>query len=411
MNNITLSWKNIWNKPLSSMLCILLLALGIGLSSFLLLLNQQLEDKFGKNVSGVNLVIGAKGSPLQLILCSMFHIDAPTGNIKITESKAFLNPQHPFIQAAAPLSLGDNYKGYRIVGTTYSFLPFYNAKIGSGKLFANTMDITAGSDVAQKLNLNIGDEFDSSHGLIEDDYLVHEHAHKFKVVGILQTTGTVIDQLLLTPVNSIWEVHEHGDADHHEHEAIVQNSQLKDYDGHEITSMLLKFKGRNIQTLNLQRTINENTNLQAATPALEINRLYSMMGVGTNTLQLLAFIILIVSAISVFVSLYNSLKERKYELALLRTLGGSRVKLLILILTESLLLCLLGFILGMIISHTAMELLAGYLQQTYRYSFTGRIFLAEEWGLLAITVIIGVLAALLPAVQAYKSDISKILSK
>ena len=117
MTLVGISWKNILFRPFNTLLIIILFALGIGLISFLLLIEKQIQDKFEKNQAGIQLVVGAKGSPLQLILCSMYHIDAPTGNILLKDAAPFLNPKHPIIAKAVPLSLGDSYNGHRIVGT------------------------------------------------------------------------------------------------------------------------------------------------------------------------------------------------------------------------------------------------------------------------------------------------------
>ncbi|MCB0664330.1 MAG: hypothetical protein KDC80_00840, partial [Saprospiraceae bacterium] len=144
MKTLILSWKNLVNRPLGMLLSVLLFALGVGLISLLLLLNSQLEEKFEKNLAGIDLVVGAKGSPLQLILCSMYHIDAPTGNIDIKEASPFLRPGHPLISMAVPLSLGDNYRNFRIVGTNSEFLDLYAAKVGEGKLFEEHFDVTIG---------------------------------------------------------------------------------------------------------------------------------------------------------------------------------------------------------------------------------------------------------------------------
>ena len=131
----TLAWKNIIKNPLNLILNVLLFGLGIGLISFLLLFNEQLKDKFEKNLADVDLVAGAKGSPLQLILCGMYHIDNPTGNISIKNATPLLRPLHPLIKLAVPLSLGDNYKSYRIVGTNHDFLGLYEAELRDGNLY------------------------------------------------------------------------------------------------------------------------------------------------------------------------------------------------------------------------------------------------------------------------------------
>ncbi|MEM9888415.1 MAG: ABC transporter permease, partial [Bacteroidota bacterium] len=193
MNLLQLSWKNLTYKPLSMLLSILLFALGVGLISLLFLLEDQIQKNFDKNLAGVDLVVGAKGSPLQLILSSMYHIDAPTGNITVKEARPFLNPKHPLIQKAIPLSMGDSYRGYRIVGTTTDILDFYEASVAQGNIWERNFEVTIGASIAATLGMKIGDEFKSSHGFVDDEDLAHDDAASFKVVGILAESGTVLD--------------------------------------------------------------------------------------------------------------------------------------------------------------------------------------------------------------------------
>lgn len=403
------------------LLSLVLFALGVGLISLLLLLNTQLQEKFEKNLAGIDLVIGAKGSPLQLILNSMYHIDAPTGNVTIDEVKAFLNPKHPLIKTAVPLSVGDSYKGYRIVGTNHTILDLYNAEIDKGKLWVKPFEVTLGAGIAEELNLKVGDKFFSSHGFVLDENLEHSDTEPFEVVGILQPTGSVIDQLILTASQTTWLVHEHEaeesaeeahpEENHHHEDYGDVNTPLLNFPDKEITSVLAIFKARNYQALNMQRAINENTDLQAATPAIEINRLYNMMGAGEEALRALALVIIFVSGLSVFISLYSSLKERRYELALMRVMGSSPGKIFTLIVLEGLLLAVLGYIIGIVLSHTSMEILSGVMEKSYRYSFSGRIFLKEELYLLGAALVIGFVAAVIPAIQARNTDISETLAE
>jgi len=410
MNLLQLSWKNILHKPTSTLLSLVLFALGVGLVSLLMLVNRQLEEKFEKNLAGIDMVIGAKGSPLQLILSSMYHIDAPTGNVAIADVKAFLNPKHPVIGKAVPLSLGDNYRSYRIVGTTFDFFTLYNAQLAQGRRWEAVFEVVIGAAVADALDLKTGDTFHSSHGFVVDENLEHTDASDFKVVGILKPTGAVVDQLILTSPQSIWGVHEHGDHEH-EHEAYDLSKPLTDYEGESITSVLVQFKARNAATLNMPRGINENTNMQAATPAWEINRLYAILGDSALALQVLALIIIAVSGLSVFLSLYASLRDRRYELALMRVMGASRGKLFALILLEGLLLAAVGCIIGLALSHAGMGVFARALESSYRYSFTGALFLKEEIWLVSAALGVGLLAAFIPAVQARNTDISQTLAE
>jgi putative ABC transport system permease protein len=437
MSLLNLSWKNLTNKPLNMLLSLILFGLGVGLISLLLVLNDQLQDKFEKNLAGIDLVIGAKGSPLQLILSSMYHIDAPTGNIPIQAATPFLREGHPIIEAAIPLSLGDSHRGFRVVGTEPKMLELYNASMAEGRMWEKTLEVVAGAAVADELGLNIGDTFKSSHGFDQNEDLIHEDAESFKIVGLLSPTGSVIDQLLLTRFSSSWAVHEHGteaaephhpedeghDHEEHDHDAndhvhaehASENNDpypegLLSYQDKQITSILVKFKGHNIQALNMQRAINENTEMQAATPAIEINRLYALMGTGTKALRWLAIVIIIVSGLSIFISLYNSLKERRYELALMRVMGASRGKLLALIIMEGLVLAVLGYLLGMLLSHGSMYLLAEQMKATYQYDFSWASFLIEEAYLLGGALLIGLVAALIPALQVQGMDISDTLA-
>ena len=426
MSILHLSWKNILNKPLNLVLNLVLFALGVGLISLLLLVNVQLEDKFEKNFAGIDLVIGAKGSPLQLILSSLYHLDAPTGNMPVSEAKAFLNPKHPIFKSAIPLSLGDSHRGYRIVGTNTGFIDLYEAKFADGKLFEENMEVVVGATVAKNLNVKLGDEFKSSHGLIEDENLVHEDAAPFKVVGILEKTGSVIDQLIVTKTQSIWAVHdehsheaeetaehEHNEAEHnHDHDEAEHSEDLPltSYEDKSITSLLVKFKGRNIQALNMARNINENTNFQAATPAIEINRLYTLLGVGEEALKAMALLIIFVSGLSIFISLFSSLRERKYELAVMRTLGARPGFLFQLIIFEGIIIAVLGCFCGIALSHGSMVLLADFLEKSYRYDFSAAIFLKEEIYIFGGSLVIGIIAAIIPAFQASKTDIHATLA-
>jgi len=437
MGLLKLAWKNIIHDPLSLFLNLILLTLGIGLINFILIMNAQLKDKFEKNLAGVDMVVGAKGSPLQMILCSMYHVDAPTGNISVKEAKPFLREGHPLIDASVPLSLGDNYKGYRIVGTDHSMISFYNAEIAEGKLWNNLYEVTIGSRVASELGLKIGSTFKSSHGFDDDEDLAHDHG-TLQVVGILKPTGSVIDLLILVNTESVWEVHSHEEGEEHDHEHDHDHTHDgHDHEGHdhhghdhshdhrndmsrdhlltheeeEITSILIKFKNKkNFRALTMPRNINENTDLQAASPAYEINRLYDMMGVGTRALQLIAMLIAVVSGISIFVSLLNSLKKRKYELSLMRVMGGGRSTLLNLILIEGLILALIGFILGMLMSHLAMHFMGQGLSEKYNYDFQAWTTHGKEHLLFLATIGLGILASIIPAFMAYRTDIHRNLS-
>lgn len=413
MSLLGLSWRNITFKPLNMALSLILFALGIGLITFLLLVNDQLKENFDNNLAGIDLVIGAKGSPLQMILCNMYHIDNPTGNISVKEASPFLNPRHPLIVSAVPLSLGDSYKGFRIVGTDHSFVKLYDVEIAQGQVFDHDFEVNIGANVARDLQLKLGDRFESTHGFEDDEDMAHDHGDGFVVSGIFKPSGTVIDQLILTNTASIWHVHGEGideehDDEHQDHR--VSNFNLLDHVDEEITSILVKFKSRNFQTLNLPRNINQNTSLQAATPAIEMNRLYSLIGVGVDVIRNLALLIAIVSGISIFISLYNTLRDRKYELALMRVSGAPPSKLFTLILLEGTILAVIGSLLGLVLGHLALDAFGHMASDRYNYSFTAFKFLKAELFVILASLLIGIIAAIVPAIIAYKTEIHKTLT-
>lgn len=437
MSTLRLAFRNLFYKPWNTALSLILAALGAGLISLLLLVSWQLEQQFERNLASVNLVIGAKGSPLQLILSSMYHVDAPTGNIKIEGIKPFLNPAHPYVERAVPLSLGDSYRGHRVVGTTPAIIDLYSAKLAQGEAWDEVMEVVVGAQAAEDLGLQLGDQFQSSHGLMEDSLLIHEEAPNFKVAGILARAGNVIDQLILTSNQSVWAVHdEHdhgaeGDHDHEDHsghdhppgehpeeeEAIAAPNfndlavPLTSFPDKSITSVLLQFKGNSVFSLNLQRSVNENTSMQAATPSIEINRLYETMGPGETILKRLALAIVLVSIFSIFISLYTSLDERRKELALMRSLGGSRTTLLGLLLSEGLILAVGGALLGLLLSHLGLYFIAQLVSAKYRYDFAAFFLLPAELWLLAAAFVVGLVAALIPALRAANTDVHKTLSE
>ena len=410
MNIFKLSLKNIFNKPLSSTISLALLILGIGIISLLLQLNTLIKDQMDNNLKGIDMVVGAKGSPLQLILSSVYHIDSPTGNISLEEAEKI--SKNRMVGSSIKLLYGDNFKGYRIVGAEKKFIELYNGKIKKGKNLSKPFEVLVGSKVYSKLKIDIGDDLISSHGLRETGES-HED-QSFKVVGLLEPSNSVIDQLIITLPQSVWDVHgNHDHEEEHEHDHEEEHEHDHDeehqHDDREITAMLIKFKSP-MNIIQFPRQINETTNLQAAVPSYEISRLFKLFGFGIETLSYLAYLIIIVSGFSLFINLFNSMRERKYEMALIRTLGASRLQLSTMIIFESIILTISGFILGLLFSRFGVMFVSRLMEESINYNLSSFKILNEEYWLLLLSVIIGLMASLIPAVQVYKMNISKILA-
>jgi putative ABC transport system permease protein len=414
MNIFILVWNYLKARPLNTAINILLLSLGIAVITILLLFNRQLEKKINDNAKGIDLVVGAKGSPLQLILCSIFHIDLPTGNIKLAEAERIA--KNRLIKLAIPLALGDSYKSYRIVGTNWQYAELYRAELAEGALWKDNLEVALGANVAALTQLKLNDEFASAHGLTQEGHAHNEH--RYVVKGVLKKTNSVLDNLILTNVESVWLMHEdasdHAEqpqmpADTSEAKSALVPSVSKSDSTKEITSLLIKYRSA-LAAVQLPRLVNAQSSLQAAAPAFETARLFSILGVGIDVLMGFAYVLVLISALSIFIALYNSLKERRYDMAVMRTMGASRSKLLVSVLTEGGVLTLAGSALGILMGHSILLLLSQILVETQKAGITGIIFYTEEWIILAASLFLGLICAVIPAVQAYRTDISTVLS-
>ena len=388
-------------RPLNTFLNIFLLALGVAMIVVLLLFSAQVEDRLTKDSQGIDMVVGAKGSPLQLILSSIYQIDMPTGNISLTDAKKL--SKHPMIKTIVPLALGDAFRGFRIVGTEHSYLKLYDAKLAQGELWSNPLDATLGAKVAKVTGLKIGDTFTGSHGLGAGG---GEHeAAPFRVVGILAETGSVADRLVLTGIDSVWKMHEH----HSEKEDHATDHDDSD-EGKEVTSLLIQYRTP-LAGASLPREINSQTAMQAASPAFETARLLSLVGFGVDTLRAFALVLMASALLSMLIALTNMLDERRYDLAIMRTLGAGNRWLFALVIVQGLILALAGALIGIALGHLAAQALGMWFNMTQQMAFTGLTWVKEEWWLIAIALLVGAIAAILPAIRAYRTDIASTLAK
>jgi putative ABC transport system permease protein len=470
MNNLQLVWKNITQQLGSTLLSILLTAFGVAILCVIYITGDTFEKQLTSNTKNIDLVVGAKGSPLQLILSSLYHVDNPTGNIALAQARQLSD--NPFIEMAVPISLGDNFKGHRVIGTEPSYLELYDLSIQNGELWKTSFEAVIGSEVARKRGLGIGDEFFTAHGLSEDGH-VHDD-HPFKIVGILEKSGSIVDNLILCNLESVWDVHglHHGDHDHshdhdhehehgeqhahehshedghqhdhdhdhhahkheheehhaheHKHDAEVTNPEelvsekpndmfvksigadmLEDR-GEEVTALLIKYSSPAALGV-IPRLVNESTDMQAASPAIESTRLFSLLGVGLDSLAILAYIIMLIAGLSVFISLYNALKDRKYDLAIMRSMGASQTKLFGLVLVEGLVITLIGGIVGLLLGHGALYLIGQQTSESADFIEAFNIH-GQELVLVIAACLLGILAAIIPAIKAYQTSISTILA-
>lgn len=395
-----IAWRNIWFRPLQTTLSLILLTASVTIISVLILIQEQFERQFSDTIDGVDMVIGAPGSPLQLILSSVYHIDAPNGNISLAEAEPWMN--HPFVKKAIPMAFGDNYRGYKILGTTHDYLDKYKVELAEGRLYKADFEVVVGSEIAKQMGMSIGYTFQGAHGDSEDGH-VHDD-FDYEVVGIAKPTKSVADYLIYTTIESVWAVHEEP---HHHEEGVEVHAHEHDK---EITAVLIQFKNK-MGIISWGRMISQNTKMMAALPGVEINRLFSLFGLGIDVLRYLSLGIMGISGISIFITLYNNLKDRKYEFALMRVSGAGRFQLLWVVVLESLFLCLVGLLIGFALSRLGLWYLSEFAADSYKLSIDLTEVLWDKEGMLVlITIFVGLLAALLPALKAFRLNLSKTLA-
>lgn len=405
MNVATLSWRYLWSRPLATVLNLLLLALGLASMALVLIARDQVERAFQRDLAGIDVVVGAKGSPMQLILAGVFHIDVPPGNIPLAEAAKLA--QHPHVEQLIPLSLGDNFQGFRIVGTTRDYPVHYGVQLASGAWWQRPLEVVVGSQVAANTGLRLGQAFEGAHGLGAGGASHGETP--YTVTGLLARCGCVLDRLVLTATESVWRVHDdmHTGEDMSQAERAELDAALEAE--REITLALIRYRTP-MAAVSFPRFINESTSMQAAAPALEITRLLTLVGVGTQMLQGLTAVLLAVAALSVFIALWSAVRERRGDLAMLRMLGAPPIRVGALLLCEALWLALLACALGLLCAHALAALLGEMLMDRHSLAISGWQWVPAEGWVPVLAVGVAVVSALLPAVSAYRLDVTSLLN-
>jgi putative ABC transport system permease protein len=398
VNLLQLAWSYLRARPLGTLLNVLLLALGVGTIGFVRIVDGQVGDSLNRDAQGIDLVVGAKGSPIQLILAGIYHLDVPTGNIALKSVQELA--KNPLIRHVIPISLGDSFRGYRIVGTSPDYIALYAGTFASGRVWNDRMEAVLGSTVAARTGLFVGGQFVGSHGLAEGGS-VHDDS-VYAVVGVLKPTGTVLDRLVLVNTESVWFVHEGNVPDPEELKVIEDERQ--------VTVLLVQYASP-LAAVSLPRKINAETNMQAASPAYESARLFRMIGVGADVIRAFGGVVLATAALSLFIALYHALNERAYDIAVLRTLGAHPATIAAMVMLEALMLAILGSALGLLLAHGLVALLVWWMAQQESLRISAWTFSPGELWLLVPAFLAAALAALLPSWRAARANISATLAR
>lgn len=355
----------------------------------------------------LNAVIGARSSGTQLVMNAFYHMDVSPGNISYKHYQSL--KKNKMVELAIPYALGDNYYGYRVVGTEEIIFDAPILKSGTlqmneGKKFdEHKTEAVFGSQVAYQLKIKIGDEINSFHGIVFEEDKIHNQ--KFKVVGILQPTQTPLDQVILIPLDAFYKTEGHVLRNEGEIIESNENEPIKD-EYKELSAIMLKVNN----PFYFMREINQfgNTATFAFLPTI-VPQILEKVGWGVLVLEYVSYLVIFIAGIVILVGIYNGLSQRIGEFAVLRALGASRKFIFFRIIGESELLILLGMLFGAI-----FYIISFYVLKSYFYQKTGVYLTFSEipklyYWLPGVLLSVGFIAGLIPALKIYRTDVNKIL--
>jgi putative ABC transport system permease protein len=392
MTILTVALKYLQGRLVASVLTAVSIALGVGLVVASVLVTGGIKEGFIAGTTDYNLMVGAKGSPMQLVLSVVFRMDLATPNIEYTTYRDL--QQDPRVEAAVPMAVGDAYQGFRYVATNSAYFATFPWRrktflLSAGKLFADdppndpTYEALLGAEAAGRTGLRVGDRFYEGEEMAE---------YPLTVVGILRPTHSADDRAIFLSLSSFWGMNE-----------VARKMAVKP-----LTAVLIRPK-RMSDLPSLHRELNVSPATQAVLPSGVLLTIFNMMAVAEEALSMILAIVGVIVVLYVFVSMYSATLERKREIATMRALGARRATVLGIVLVESCALAVVGGIVGILGGH-AIAYLAGSLLASRGLVTNPFLFNAIEPAVLASIILLGTLAGLLPAVLAYRTEVAENLA-
>lgn len=394
---------------------VLLTILSIAVSVMVLLgvehIRQEAKTSFSKTVSGVDIIVGARGGDINLLLYSVFRIGNATNNMSWASYQAIST--HNKVAWAIPLSLGDSHQGYRVVGTTQAYFERFqygqsqSLQFKQGKPFEQVLDVVLGSEVAAQLGYQLGDEIVLAHGISKKSFSMHDDM-PFRVTGILAKTGTPVDQALYVSLAGIEAIHLGWQSG-----VRLPGKQvdLRVLDGDKltpksITAVMLGLTSK-MATFQVQRSLNEYKSepLTAILPGVALSQLWQTMAILENTLRLVSLMVLIASLLGLSAMLLASMRERENELRILRTIGAKPLFLFGLIQLEALLITLTAITLAVLGLLGLITWGNAWLAEAFGMTLGYHFLTVENCTLLGLVLLGALLVSFLPGLSAYKASL------
>jgi putative ABC transport system permease protein len=462
MNLFQLVTKNMRQRALSTWLTTLSVMLGVGLAIAIMVLGRETDALFGQRNFGYDVLVGKKGSQLQLTINTVYHMDVSPGNIPFNVYGRLISGDlHPYVKLAVPTVVGDTYQGkYRIVGTLPSlfgvdddgnalapedvmeYKPDLRYEIAEGHVFSpRKFEAIIGSDLPRLTDLKIGTIFQATHGMPQPGETPDIHAEKWTVVGILKPTHTSADRVVYIPLTSFYTIAEHGvgliaqqklregglptgageelpdtvttDPDGTEHHANYDLTPDKVIHLHPdlvdklaLSAIMVQSRG-GVTMQNLLYDLNGGTDVMACNPASVMREFFDTFLKPTKFMLLfICSLVTIVAAVGILVSIYNSVSARTREIAILRALGATRGRIVAIICAEAGLVAFIGAILGLALGHAITGGASWYMFQRSGESLRWMLMDRNEVPYLIGVVILALIAGLVPALKAYSTPVA-----
>ena len=409
---IGLAQKSLRNRASTALLTILSIAISLALLVGVERIRSEARGSFANTISGTDLIVGARGGDINLLLYSVFRIGNATNNVS-WESYQDIASQNA-VEWSIPISLGDSHRGFRVMGTNTDYFRYYSfgnkrkLEFAQGRPFAEVFDTVLGADVAAELGYALGDSIVIAHGAGSTSFLNHDDK-PFTVTGILKKTGTPVDRTVHVSLEGIEAIHIdwQSGARVPGQSTSAERALQMDLQPAAITAFLLGLKSR-IATFSLLREINEYPQepLLAIIPGVTLQQLWELLGVVEIALLVVSICVVVAGLIGMLTSILTSLNERRREMAILRAVGARPWHLLLLLISESTLLAALGALLGMAVVVGATALSANMLEQRFGIFVAVRWPNAFEWLIAGIVVLAAAVVSLWPAWRAYRNALA-----
>ncbi len=406
---LSLALRSISNRAGTALLTILTVAISVTLFLGVEKVRHGARASFENTISGVDLIVGARSSPVNLLLYSVFHIGDATNNITWDSYQAVAGA--PGVAWTVPVSLGDSHRGYRVVGTTPAYFEHYQygdgrpVRFAQGEPFDDLFSAVAGADVGRELDYAVGDEIVVGHGTGSVSFVEHD-SNPFRITGVLQPTGTPLDRSVFVGLEAIEAIHLGGSTGTGT-SLTAEQLRTRDLSPEQITAFYVGLTSP-VAALRLQRQVNTYPDepLQAVLPGVALVQLWSVVGAAERTLSAVAAFVVLVGLVSILTAILTSLNERRREMAILRALGARPHQIFVLLVAESALLALAGAVIGTGLTYGGLAIGAPLIEARFGLLLPGLVPGLYDLAIIALVTGAAAVLGLIPAWRAYRNSLA-----